>query len=166
MTVYSVNLIKKPTENYAQNWTKFSVVFLFLYDMLSSIPTRLPIRIVKAVHPDAFAGGYVNKLIFAEVNTAVRCAFFISGEEDEVAGFKFGALFDAFAELILLVGRTGKRETVLFENVLDKSGTVESFWCCPAENVFRSSVFFCRLNDGVHFAFRKKRRLFGDLFHF
>ena len=132
--------------------------------MLSAVPAWLPIGVVKAVHADAFAGGYVNELVFAEIDAAVRCAFFIGRKEYKIAGLKFGAFFDAFAKRVLFVGGTGEGEAVLFENVLDKSGTVKALWRRTAENVPRSDVFFCSLDNGVHFAFWKERRLFGNFF--
>ena len=94
--------------------------FLF-HDVFSAVPARFPVSIVEAVYTDAFAGGYVNELIFAEVNAAVRRAFLIRGKKDEIAGLKFGTFFNAFAKLILFVGSTGERKTVLLENVLDES---------------------------------------------
>lgn len=94
--------------------------FLF-HDVFSAVPTGFPIGIIKAVYADAFTGGYMNELIFAEVNTAVRRAFFIRGKKDKIAGLKFGTFFNAFAKLILFVGSTGERKTVLLENVLDES---------------------------------------------
>ena len=95
-------------------------VFLF-HNMLSAIPTWLPIRIIKTVRTNPFTGRYVNKLIFPKINAAVRRAFFICGKEDEVAGFKFSSFLDAFAEFVLLIGSTGNGKTVLLEDILDEA---------------------------------------------
>ena len=40
-------------------------LFLFFYNMFSSVPAGLPIGIVKAVYTDAFTGGDVDELIFS-----------------------------------------------------------------------------------------------------
>ena len=76
------------------------------HDVFSAVPAGFPVRIIEAVYADALAGRYVNELIFAEVNAAVRRSFFICGKKDEIAGLKFGTFFDAFSKLILFVGST------------------------------------------------------------
>lgn len=105
--------------------------------------SRLPIRVLQLVDAHAFFRRYVDEFPAADVNAAMRRAFFVGGEEYEIAFFQRAGLY-ALADFELLVGAARDLRVVLGEYVLDKARTVEPLRRRAAELIGNAGIFLGR----------------------
>ena len=125
---------------------------------------RIPVVARKLIDAHALARRCVYEFAAAEVDAAVRRAFFIRLEEDEVALFKLRRL-RALSELELLVRRAWQRHAVLLEDVLQVARAVERLRRCAAEFVRRADVLLRRRYDGRHLGSLQERGALGRFFY-
>jgi len=90
---------------------------VLLYNVFAAIVARLPIGVAEFINTDPFAGGSMNELTVAKVDTTVRGTRFIGCKKHEIASFKL-FLRGFKPKLVLLIGRAGKLNSILGKNIL------------------------------------------------